>query len=134
VGNPAAVTYGTDLSSSQLDAIAVGPVARTFTVPATTLGYDPGVNIPPAERLSSRRAETGPWRRLPATSAAGNGVVSGCGLVPNADYNTLVGSLDGGASWFVIGAGPSVVSGPGTLLLSVNDCPPASNYGTTTAQ
>jgi hypothetical protein len=34
----------------------------------------------------------------------------------------LIGSLNGGSTWFPIGAGPTVVPGPGPLLLAANDC------------
>jgi hypothetical protein len=42
---------------------------------------------------------------------------------PTAAAGSLIGSLDGGASWFAIGSGPTTVTGPGTLLLADNDYP-----------
>ena len=46
-----------------------------------------------------------------------------CALLTSAPMGALLGSLNGGASWFAIGAGPTVVTGPGTLVLAANDCP-----------
>jgi hypothetical protein len=37
----------------------------------------------------------------------------------------LIGSLDGANSWSAIGAGPTVVNGPGELLLATNDVKPS---------
>src|SRR5207237_1391095 len=46
-----------------------------------------------------------------------------CALLTSAPMRALIGSLDGGVTWFLIGTGPTVVAGPGQLLLSANDCP-----------
>jgi hypothetical protein len=44
---------------------------------------------------------------------------------PSANSGTLLGSVDGGNTWSAIGAGPTVVQGPGELLLATNDINPA---------
>ena len=46
-----------------------------------------------------------------------------CALVTSAPMRALIGSLNGGVTWFLIGTGPTTVAGPGQLLLSANDCP-----------
>jgi hypothetical protein len=43
---------------------------------------------------------------------------------PSANSGTLLGSVDGGITWSAIGAGPTVVQGPGELLLATNDISP----------
>ena len=39
----------------------------------------------------------------------------------------LVGSLDNGATWFMIGS-RTTIQGPGTLWLTLNDCPSEGCY------
>ena len=45
-----------------------------------------------------------------------------CMLVTDVPFGTLVGTLDGGETWFAIGAGPTTVTGAGDLGLAANDC------------
>jgi hypothetical protein len=51
-----------------------------------------------------------------------------CMLVPTSPMGTLIGSLNGGSTWFPIGSGPTTIYGPGRLLLAQNDCP-GNPYG-----
>ena len=44
---------------------------------------------------------------------------------PSLNAYSLMGSLDGGATWQAIGSGPTTVTGPGHLIFSYND----NNYG-----
>ena len=46
-----------------------------------------------------------------------------CALAVSAPMRALIGSLNGGLSWFLVGSGPTTVVGPGSLLLAANDCP-----------
>ena len=47
----------------------------------------------------------------------------------------LIASVDGGATFTPVGAGPTTVTGPGLLLLAANDCGDlGDNYGEVTAQ
>jgi hypothetical protein len=48
---------------------------------------------------------------------------SPCALLTSAPMRALIGSLDRGLTFFLIGTGPTTVVGPGQLLLSANDCP-----------
>jgi len=56
----------------------------------------------------------------PAGTTTGKPTES-CALVPTAKMGALIGSLDG-KSWFEIGPGPKMISGPGVLQLAANDC------------
>jgi hypothetical protein len=52
-----------------------------------------------------------------------------CALVPTAPMGSLVGTLDGGTTWFALGAGPTVIAGSGDLGFAANDCTPGPfNY------
>jgi hypothetical protein len=48
-----------------------------------------------------------------------------CALVTTAPMGALVGTLDGGNTWFALGAGLTVITGIGNLGFSANDCAPA---------
>jgi len=63
----------------------------------------------------------GPYGTFNAGGATGFGTES-CAPVTSAPMGALIGSVDGGASWFLVGVGPTRVSTPGRLLLGANDC------------
>ena len=46
-----------------------------------------------------------------------------CALDPSSHMGTLLGSLDGGTTWFVVGSGPTTITGNGMLVFAANDCP-----------
>jgi hypothetical protein len=52
--------------------------------------------------------------------------------LPGAPVQSLIGSLNGGSSWFEIGSGPTTVTGPGTLVLEPNDWILPDNSGALT--
>ncbi|MCU1485143.1 MAG: hypothetical protein JWN67_1889 [Actinomycetia bacterium] len=57
-----------------------------------------------------------------------NGIVDGFNadfVAPTARGGSLIGSLDGGTTWFAVGVGPTTIAGPGTLLLADNDFNPS---------
>lgn len=111
---------------------------------ATTLSVDAaagppsfnatGVTIPAGEYVTV--TATGTWSVAsgnPSRTSDANGVpgLTSSGFVdPSAPAGTLIGSLDGGSTWFAVGAGPTKVTGPGTLILSDNDYP--TNFGDNT--
>ncbi len=107
-----------------------GPAA-TASVPANALSTDSGVSVPAGHSVLI--SATGTWSvGTPSGSFNANGdttdATESCVRVTSAHMGTLIGSLNGGATWFAVGVGPTIVSGPGELLLSSNDCPPASNF------
>jgi hypothetical protein len=70
---------------------------------------------------------TGAWDVCGGGCPSGpNGATNGdIGFCPGAfgdPAGELLGSVDGGATFFQVGAGPTVVSTPGELLLAPNDC------------
>src|ERR1700693_5103382 len=108
--------------------------AATVTVPATGTSpnyfTDSGVNIPAGESVTV--SATGPWSACPPGRFCTPGPDGAGGFPPNLGYSdpsansgTLIGSLDGGNAWSAIGAGPTVVTGPGELLLATNDFSPS---------
>jgi len=64
----------------------------------------------------------GPYGTFDANGAT-SFATEGCALNTSAPMGALLGSLDCGGTWFRIGSGPTLVSGPGTLLFAANDCP-----------
>ncbi|MBW8826110.1 MAG: hypothetical protein JF603_07155 [Acidobacteria bacterium] len=52
-----------------------------------------------------------------------------CTLAPTATMGSLVGTLDGGVTWFAVGTGPTVVTGTGSLGFAANDCAPSDGDG-----
>ena len=68
-------------------------------------------------------------------NGATNGDIGFCSGVLGHPAGELIGSLDGGSTFFDVGAGPTVVSTPGELLLGPNDCAIYDdNTGSLTAQ
>lgn len=98
---------------------------HTLSVPATGFpGVDSGVLLAAGQTVSV--TATGTWAvGGPYGSYGGNGATTfgteSCALTTAAPMGALVGSLNGGASWFAIGAS-GTVTGPGELLLLANDC------------
>ena len=115
--------------------LAASAFGATVSVPATGSGsnfyVDSGINIPTG--ASATVSSSGTWAvcayNLPLCTSgpAGNSNFPASPVYndPAASPGTLIGSTDGGATWFAIGAGPTVVSGPGELLLAANDWQPA---------
>lgn len=106
--------------------------AATVSVPAagTSPNYftDSGVNIPSGQSVTV--SATGTWSACPnggqcdtGPDGAGGFPPSGTYADPSANSGTLIGSVDGGTTWSAIGAGPTVINGPGELLLATNDTP-----------
>jgi YVTN family beta-propeller protein len=124
---PSAISYGTALSSTQLDATATTSSTQYVTAQATSYPNDTGINLASGQSVTVSASGSwsvgGPYADTDPNGLSGQ--TQGCALVPSANVNELVGSLDGGTTWFVIGDGPSTVTGPGDLLLAINDCPPA---------
>lgn len=84
---------------------------------------DSGVYI--ADRRSITVTATGSWNLGASYTSGPSGRVGETfgpsSAVPNGPIGALIGSRDGGVTWFLIGAGPTTVSGPGRLLLASND-------------
>ena len=97
------------------------------SVPANAFeGVDTGVTV--AEGLTVVVTATGTWSvGGPYGSYGGDGTTlvatpEPCALSQAAPMGALIGSLNGGSTWFPMGAGPTVVPGSGPLLLAANDC------------
>lgn len=113
--------------------------AATVSVPAAGTGSsyytDSGIFIPSGESVTV--TASGTWSVCPPANCtsgpAGNSSYPPPGVPPYADptaeAGTLIGSTNGASSWSAIGAGPTVVSGPGELLLTANDIPPSEPGG-----
>jgi hypothetical protein len=81
-----------------------------------------GVTLAAGERAVV--TASGQWTNCPTCDQQGPDGVAGTNwgvLDPDANALSLVGSLNGGASWFSLGSGPTTITGPGTLLLAMND-------------
>jgi hypothetical protein len=108
--------------------------AATVSVPATGTSpnyfTDSGVNIPAGESVTV--SATGAWSTCPGCTTTGPDGVGGFPPFfwwsdPAASSNTLIGSVDSAGTWTAVGAGPTVVNGPGELLLATNDISPSVN-------
>jgi hypothetical protein len=125
------------LSSVGVLAIWVAPgSAATVSVPAAGTGSnyfrDSRLFIPPGDSVVV--TASGKWRICPdrfcrsgpdgVSALPGPGVGAGDFADPAANNGTLIGSTDGATTWFALGRGPTVVTGPGELLLAANDTPP----------
>lgn len=95
----------------------------TFGTPGYTFATDTGVTLEAGQ--TAIVMATGVWDACGGACPSGPDGVGGPGnpgfIHPWSSAGTLVGSLDGGATWFAIGSGPTIVTGPGTLLLATND-------------
>ena len=106
----------------------------TVSVPAAGTGgsiyfTDSGVFIPAGKSVTI--SASGTWSVCTFSFQCSSGPDGGPFFnpyydVPGSPAGTLVGSLDNGATWSAIGAGPTVVNGPGELLLAANDIPPTN--------
>jgi hypothetical protein len=89
-----------------------------------TIYTDAQVTIPVGQELSV--TATGNWNIGGPYASDANGAThystETCALSPLNPMGALIGSLDGGLTWFLVGAGPTTVVGPGQLLLTANDC------------
>jgi len=98
--------------------------AATVIVSASSLSTDSGVSL--ASGQTATVTASGSWNVDPNQSATGpEGLGTPCAgncLAPGLSYQSLLGSLDGGGSWFEIGLGVTV-TGPGELLLAADDGP-----------
>lgn len=102
--------------------------ATTVSVPATAYqGVDSGVTIAPGTSVVVTAAGTwsvgGFYGTFDGDGTTLTSTPESCAFSQSAPMGALIGSLDGGATWLRIGAGPKIVSGPGQLLLAANDCP-----------
>lgn len=112
----------------------------TVSVPAAGTGgstyfTDSGVFIPTGKSVTI--SASGTWSVCTFSFQCSSGPDGGFFFnpdyeVPGSPAGTLVGSLDNGTTWSAIGTGPTVVNGPGELLLTANDVPP-TNVGATGA-
>ena len=107
--------------------VANASAANSVPVPADAYpGVDSGVTIGAEQSVvvtaSGSWSVGGPYGMGDANGATTLATES-CALVTSAPMRALVGSLNGGLTWFLIGTGPTTVAGPGHLLLSANDCP-----------
>lgn len=104
---------------------AIAGGAATVVVPANQRTTDTGVMIVAGTAASV--TATGAWDVCGGNCPSGpdgatNGDVGFCpGVFPH-PAGELIGSVDGGLTFFDVGAGPTVVSTPGELLLGPNDC------------
>ena len=129
-GGTVSFTAPASNGGSLITGYTVTPAALT-SIPAKKFPVDSGLSIPAGQ--TALVSATGTWSIGGPFGNYGPGgntsATQGCGLVPSAFAGELVGSLDGGATWFAVGAGPTSVHGPGELLLATNDCPPSGNFG-----
>jgi hypothetical protein len=111
---------------------STAPLLQTISAPANVYpGTDTGVTLGAGQTATV--SATGTWSVGGPYGTFGPGgnataATEGCDRVqsPNSE-GALIGSLDGGSTWFLIGAS-TTITGPGDLLLSANDCPPAGNF------
>lgn len=109
-------------------------VLRKYTVAANAF---PGVTVEVGQAAvvvaEGQWSVGGPYGTYDADGAT-TFHTEGCAAAPSAPMGALVGSLDGGVTWQLIGAGPTTISGPGSLLLRANDCagPGGVYYGDNT--
>jgi hypothetical protein len=115
---------------------ASSAAATTVSVPAagTAGNYftDSGINIPVGESVTV--TASGTWSVCPlavcTSGPDGDGFPPGAPwgqfADPTADNGVLVASTDGAVTWTAVGPGPTVINGPGELLLAANDTPPAN--------
>lgn len=109
-----------------VDPAVAGPINTTLNVPAQGTGghdyTDTGVTLTAGQTVTI--TASGVW------DTCGGGCTYGPDGFAFFDSTlrsgtsaagSLIGSLDGGASWFTIGSGPTAVTGPGTLWLADND-------------
>ncbi len=124
-------------------AVLVAPAAAsaavtTVVVPANQLVTDTGVSV--TSGTEAVVTASGSWDVCNGGCPSGpNGATNGdVGFCPGANgqpAGLLLGSQDAGATFFDVGAGPTVVSTTGELYLGPNDCAKYSdNTGFLTAQ
>jgi hypothetical protein len=97
----------------------------TVTVAASQPTTDTGVLI--TAGTAAVVTATGQWDVCGGGCPSGpdgatNGDIGFCTGTFGRPAGELIGSLDGGSTFFDVGAGPTVVSTPGELLLAPNDC------------
>jgi hypothetical protein len=111
--------------------------AVTVTVPAIQPTTDTGVLI--TAGTAAVVTASGHWDVCGGACPSGpdgatNGDIGFCTGTFGHPAGELIGSLDGGSTFFDVGAGPTVVSAPGELLLAPNDCAfSGDNTGSLTA-
>jgi hypothetical protein len=115
---------------------SAGPPANptVVSIVPTAVTTDTGILLAPGEKAVVTAA--GAWDVCGGACPSGPNGAPGFGAVclPSDPAGEVLGSLDGGSTFFKIGAGPTVVTGPGELLLGPNDCSiPEDNSGTMTA-
>ena len=130
----AAAAWASSASAATVSVPATGTLPNYFT--------DSGVNIPAGAYVAVTAAGT--WSVCPPgislSCTTGPDGVGGFAPAPNTtdplvSSGTLIASLDGANTWSAIGAGPTVVRGPGELLLATNDVPPSKgNCGSASPQ
>jgi hypothetical protein len=109
-------------------ATAAEPVTTVTTVYATVLPNTTGVTLAAGDTATI--TAVGVWDTCGGGCPTDANGIPGGGqpefTAPTANGGSLVGSLDGGATWFAVGTGPTTISGPGTLLLADNDYRPSA--------
>jgi hypothetical protein len=104
-------------------------VSTNIAVNASDYLSDTGVYIPANGTAVVTTA--GSWDVCGGACPSGpegsaDGFTGACPGVEGRPAGELIGSLDGGETFFPIGAGPTPVQGPGQLLVTANDC---GDYG-----
>ena len=116
------VPGGSNLSFGQ----DCAPVAPTLLAPASAFPGTPTGMSATEEPLTVSAEGTwsvgGSYGTFDADGAV-DFATEPCALLTTAPMGALVGSVTGGATWFLIGKGPARVTTAGELLLAANDCP-----------
>ncbi|MBV8078916.1 MAG: VCBS repeat-containing protein, partial [Actinobacteria bacterium] len=116
---------------------ATAPAPPGLEVAAYSSYVDSGVSIPAGDAVVVSASGTwsvgGPYGSYDANGSLGFSTET-CARDTTAPEGALLGSTDGGSTWFRVGVGPTLVPGPGELLLAANDCPGfyGDNHGTQT--
>ena len=117
--------------------LASTATAATVSAPAAGTGdnyyTDTGIYIPAGESVTLTASGTWSMCQLAVCASGPNGdgfpssaSTWGQFADPSANNGVLIASTDGGGTWTPVGTGPTVVTGPGELLLAANDTPPTN--------
>lgn len=120
------ILFGALISASLFCSTAV--MANTNTVVKSVSSaadfVNSGIILTPDDSLTL--TASGTWNgcndpaQLCVTNADGNGVYNADFLLPSAPEHSLIGSLNGGTSWFSIGVNQTQITGNGSLILAAN--------------
>ena len=103
--------------------------STTVVVPANVPATDTGIAL--TAGMTAIVTATGTWDVCGGGCPSGpdgatNGALGSSPGVEGLPAGLLIGSLDGGLTFFAIGSGPAIVTGPGELYLGPND---GGDYG-----